>query len=196
MSFASSDLLLQDECKGLSQFLARDPQARRHVRERCEEIKMGYFKDLGVRIGEAKDKVRDALRREGLTAQRMELVGSSYITDKTDSDLDILCYVPISTYQPSVGCMQFTGWAYGGSVGEGGEDTWGSWKHYFPGIGEVNILVTTDETYFNAWLTSAEVCRYLHLRGIVVPRAERVSIHNIIMDDSTADYEVNPVKGL
>ena len=51
------------------------------------------------------------------------------------------------------------------------------------------MLVTTDETYFNAWLTSAEVCRLLHLRGILVPRDVRVGIHSIIMDDSTADYE-------
>lgn len=150
---------------------------------------MGYFKDLGVRISEAKEHVREALRREGMTAERMELVGSSYITDKTDSDLDILCFVRQSQYAVGVGGMVFNGWAYGGSVGEDGEDNWGSWKKHFPGIGEVNMLVTTNEEYFNSWLTSAEVCRLLHLRGVAVPRDVRVGIHSIIMDDSTADYE-------
>jgi len=150
---------------------------------------MGYMKDLGVRIGEAKEVVREALRREGHKPERMEVVGSSYITDKTNGDLDILVYVNQGEFSIGVGSMAFTGWTYGGSVGEDGEDNWGSWKKHVDGVGEVNMLVTTDETYFNAWLTSAEVCRLLHLRGILVPRDVRVGIHSIIMDDSTADYE-------
>lgn len=150
---------------------------------------MGYFKALDVRVREAKEHVREALRREGMTADRMDLVGSSYITDKADSDLDILCYVKQPEYSLGVGCMVFHGWAYGGSVGEDGEDNWGSWKKHFPGVGEVNMLVTTNKDYFDRWLTSAEVCRLAHLRGIAVPRDVRVGIHSIIMDDSTADYE-------
>ena len=150
---------------------------------------MGHFKDLEVRVKDAKRIVADALTSAYLTAESMELVGSSYITDKLDSDLDILCYVPVGENQLRVSCMTFPGWAYGGSVGENGEDNWGSWKKYVPGVGEVNMLVTTDKTYYQAWLTSAEVCRLLHLRGILIPRDVRVSIHNIIMDNSTADYE-------
>jgi hypothetical protein len=147
------------------------------------------MKDLDLRVKEATETVQEALRREYITVKRTALVGSSYITDKTDSDLDILVLATGGPRHISVGEMVFNGWAYGGSVGEDGEDNWGSWKKHVPGVGEVNMLVTTDEEYFNAWLTSAEVCRLLHLRGITVPRDVRVSIHSIIMDDSTADYE-------
>ena len=179
---------MQDECKGLSKFLASDPQARRHVRERCEEIKMGKFKDLNIRIQLAKAAVNDVIRMEGHKLISMDVVGSTYITDKPDSDIDVLCLVESLS---SVSDMAFGGWAYGGSVGEGNEDHWGSWKRAIPGAGEVNMLVVTSKEYFNAWLSSAEVCRLLHLRGIVVPRGVSVSIHNILMDDSTADYEVS-----
>jgi hypothetical protein len=147
------------------------------------------MKDLDLRINEATAIVHEALRRKYMTPKRTALVGSSYITDKTDSDLDILVFVDEGRNQMGVGQMVFNGWAYGGSVGEDGGDNWGSWKKHVPGVGEVNMLVTTDETYFNAWLTSAEVCRLLHLRGILVPRDVRVGIHSIIMNDSTADYE-------
>lgn len=152
---------------------------------------MGYFKELDARIKLAQEAVADAIRVEGHTLVKTDLVGSTYITDKQDSDLDILCLVKSIT---DVDSMAFGGWAYGGSVGEGGDGgggVWGSWKKHISGAGEVNMLVVTDESYFNAWLTSAEVCRYLHLRGIVVPRVDRVSIHNIIMDDASADLEVN-----
>ena len=149
---------------------------------------MGYFKELDARIKLAQEAVADAIRVEGHTLVKTDLVGSTYITDKRDSDLDILCLVKSIT---DVDSMAFGGWAYGGSVGEGSDGVWGSWKKHISGAGEVNMLIVTDESYFNAWLTSAEVCRYLYLRGIVVPRVDRVSIHNIIMDDCSADIEVN-----
>lgn len=152
---------------------------------------MGYFKSLDTRIAEAKQVVRLALARDGYEVARMDCVGSSYIVDRINGDIDILAYVPHTQCELGVGCMSFPGqgWAYGGSVGMDGADNWGSWKKHVDGIGEINMLVTTNETYFNAWLTSAEVCRLLHLRGVAVPRDVRVGIHSIIMDDSTADYE-------
>ncbi len=152
---------------------------------------MGYFKSLDTRIAEAKQVVHLALAREGYVVDRMNCVGSSYIVDRMNGDIDILAYVPQSEHSVGVGDMAFSnrGWSYGGSVGIDGADNWGSWKKHVEGIGEINMLVTTNEAYFNAWLTSAEVCRYLHLQGVTVDRAQRVAIHRIIMEDSTAEYE-------
>lgn len=155
---------------------------------------MGKFKEFDIRIHAAKRVVATLLIQHGLEVERMDVVGSSYITDRTDSDIDVLVLLK-TTPCSSLDQLAFNGWDYGGSVGVEG-DKWMSWKKHTLEAGDVNLLATYDEEYFNAWLTSAEVCRYLHLRGIVVPRAERVAIHNIIMDDSTAEYENDPVKGL
>lgn len=155
---------------------------------------MGKFKDFDIRLDAAKTVVANLLKQYDHSVDRMDVVGSSYITDRTDSDIDVLVLLK-TTPCSSLGRLAFDGWQYGGSVGVS-DDNWMSWNRHTLEAGEVNMLLTYDETYYNAWLTSAEVCRYLHLRGIVVPRAERVSIHNIIMDDSTAEYEVNPIKGL
>ena len=155
---------------------------------------MGYFKELSARIDEAKHHATEALRMECLKPKRMEIVGSAYITDSNSSDIDVLVEVEFGEFCPGVEGLAFNGWAYGGSVGEGNDSNWGSWKKTFPGVGDVNLLVTGSKEYFNAWLTAAEVCRFLALRGIVVPRAERVGIHNIIMDDSDASSELDSLK--
>lgn len=155
---------------------------------------MGKFKEFDIRLDAAKQVVANLMLQYGHSVDRMDVVGSSYIVDRTDSDIDVLVLL---NQRACMGLEQlvFDGWGYGGSVGVDADGKWMSWKKHTLEAGEVNILVTYDETYFHAWMTSAEVCRYLHLRGIVVPREERVAIHNIIMDDSTAEYETDPPVG-
>jgi len=88
--------------------------------------------------------------------------------------------------------MSFSGWLYGGSVGLSG-DHWMSWKKHVDGV-EVNMLICKHDKYIEDWLTAAEVCRFLHLRGIKLTAGTRHGIHEIIMDDADADSQV-PLRG-
>ena len=113
-----------------------------------------------------------------LHAKRIELVGSTYIYGG-GNDIDILVLldraIPLC---PDVDALRLPGWEYGGSTPKSG-DKWCSWKQ-----GIINILVTADQTYFNDWVTAAEVCKYLFLkRGIVLDKPERIAVHEIIMVD-------------
>lgn len=120
-----------------------------------------------------------------VTPDELECVGSTYISDAGTSDVDILLCFPV----PCVGEVVLAdGWDFGGSVCEGG-DHWQSWKKTVQGV-EVNLLMCRTQAYIDAWLTSAEVCRFLHLLGITLPRGAVHGIHQIIMDDSTAEEEL------
>jgi hypothetical protein len=121
--------------------------------------------------------VREASEELFLHAKRIELVGSTYIHGQ-GNDIDIL--VLLDSAAPtclSVASLILPGWIYGGSTPKSG-DGWCSWKQ-----GDINLLVTADQTYFNAWVTAAEVCRYLALRGVKLEKPDRIAVHAIIMDD-------------
>jgi hypothetical protein len=119
--------------------------------------------------------VRNASEELFLHAKRIELVGSTYIHGQ-GNDIDIL--VLLDSTGGSVDELRLPGWVYGGSTPKSG-DKWCSWKQ-----GDINLLVTADQTYFNAWVTATEVCKYLFLkRGIVLDKPERIAVHAIIMDD-------------
>lgn len=114
----------------------------------------------------------------------MEIVGSTYIADETTRDVDILVLIPGVILED----LFFSDWQYGGSSGMGNESDWMSWKSLRNGV-EINMLITNKKEYFSAWLTAAEVCRFLFLKGIKLPSALVHGVHAIIMDDSTADTE-------
>ena len=118
------------------------------------------------RIEIAKAAVAEALLlNEAVTVDpsSMEVVGSTYIKDRADSDVDILVLVKRGELLPDLNTLAFSGWAYGGSVGLG-NDSWMSWKRVVNGV-EVNMLLTNRADYFKLWLDAAEVCRFLHLQG-------------------------------
>lgn len=141
-----------------------------------------------MNLDKIKEKVRETVASEFGVPERVEVVGSTYITDAVGRDVDVLVYAERDEAQGSVDAASFGGWDYGGSVGEGTEGKWGSWKRDLDGVA-VNLLLCTDLDYFNAWLTAAEVCRLLFLQDGDTGKGIRVAIHNIIMDDSTADDE-------
>lgn len=122
--------------------------------------------------------VKDALK-DHVTIDRYEFVGSGYIIDSTEGDVDVLVLVNRDPDE-----LGFDGWMYGGS-GSDYHDQWGSWKRVVDGV-EVNMLLTNSAEYYRAWCTAAEVCRFLHLSGVVIDKSRRIAIHNIVMDDSTA----------
>ena len=121
--------------------------------------------------------VREASEELFLHAKRIELVGSIYIYGQ-GNDIDILVLldrdIPMC---PSVNSLMLPGWVYGGSTPKSGE-RWCSWKQ-----GDINLLVTADQKYFNDWVTAAEVCKYLALRGVKLEKPDRIAVHAIIMDD-------------
>lgn len=153
------------------------------------------------RINIAKLAVFEALSQEFsnshavLTFNTAEVVGSTYISDRTDSDVDILCW----DKSFDINNMTFSGWAYGGSGGLCPYDgKWMSWKREVNGV-TVNMLLTRDADYYGKWLTAAEVCRFIHLKAGQLDhealcdgltRAMVHGVHEIIMDDSTAEDEI------
>lgn len=129
-----------------------------------------------------------AMDAQGYHGKQFALVGSAFICDRQDSDVDVLV---LSTTSPEE--ATFPGWEYGGSgqhahIGDN-EDKFGSWKRTVDGI-EVNLLLVADEVYFRRWLDAAEVCRFLHLKGVLLQRGLVHGVHEIIMDDSTAELEI------
>lgn len=140
-----------------------------------------------AQIADALEACDAALKAQGLSAKRMELVGSTYIKGN-GTDIDVLCLVP----EADLDSVVFPGWMYGGSnvPSQSTDDgRFGSWKYDVDGT-DVNMLIVTSEEYANAWLTAAEVCRFLHLAGVDLTRGAVHGVHEIIMDDSTAETEV------
>lgn len=156
---------------------------------------------------------KEAVQSVGWEVVDAQIVGSTYIADNTKSDVDVLMLVKAPTvfndpenpwrcvqHCPDLGCTTIPGWEYGGSHNEGNPDVWESFKRKHEDGTEVNALICTSEEYFSNWLTAAEVCRYLHLAektyfekygvGSVWEKGLRIGIHNILMDDSTAEDEI------
>lgn len=128
------------------------------------------------------------VKAAGWDVRDSRVVGSRYINDKTEGDLDVLVYAPGDLFEEAV---RFAGWEFGGSSPME-SDTWASLTKRIDGI-LVNLLLVTDRDYFERWATAAEVCRLVKLmqdRGLTIDaRAARVAIHNIVMDDSYAEAE-------
>lgn len=127
-----------------------------------------------------------ALVRANATIEEVAIVGTAYIEDKDSTDVDILVFL-----RP--GCrpaeeLYLENWTYSGSNAAHTNDKFASFKRVVMGV-TVNLLVTSDALYFMDWVTAAEVCRFLHVMGVPVPAGVRHGIHEIIMDDSTAEQE-------
>ena len=152
-----------------------------------------WFCDLGVRlVNEARkqfalETAKVVINGIGLEIEALEIVGSTFISDKTTSDVDVL-----------VRCKNFDkdeitlrGWEYGGSVGLGNDD-WASWKRTFYVMGtkiEVNLLVTASVGLYHDWLTAADVCRFLHLAGVHLTRGQVHGVHSLIMNETDLDAD-------
>lgn len=111
------------------------------------------------------------------------LVGSTHIHG-FGRDLDLLVLVKRPDRGQSL-VIRFThpDWQYGGSSPKAGEQ-WCSWKK-----GEINLLLTDNPVYFAAWVTAADVCRLLAVRGILKPddKDMRVAVHRVVMDKYTVE---------
>lgn len=142
----------------------------------------------GERIAIALDAVLDALSRcsaapSDIDDGHLAIIGSTYIADKETADVDVLLTVPLNPNE-----LSFDGWEYGGSTPKCG-DAWCSWRRTVEGV-DVNLLICERGEYIERWLTSAEVCRYLHLQGINLRTCNVHAVHSIIMDDRCATDEL------
>lgn len=139
------------------------------------------------RIDIAKAAVAEAMALQGFRIKDTNIVGSTYIKHRPDGDIDVLV---LSDTCPDE--AHFPGWIYGGSGamrGPDNPDMFGSWKRTVQGV-EVNLLLVSGETYFRRWLDAAEVCRFMHLKGVPLTRGLVHGIHEIIMADSDAATEI------
>lgn len=118
---------------------------------------------------------------------RTDCVGSTYIRDAEDRDVDVLVLIP----DQDLDCLRIDqGWAYGGSIDHSMlGDHWASWTKSVDGV-DVNMLLVNDAAYYHQWVTSAEVCRFLHLKGLPINAGTTHGVHEIIMDYSTAEIEL------
>lgn len=132
---------------------------------------------MNEQVTRAFKEVREAFSDNGYKNVDDELVGSTYYRGE-GQDIDILVLT-----SGDIDSMSFDGWAYGGSEGLFGS-TWMSWKK-----GTTNMLVTNKREYFSAWCTAAEVAKFLVLNGVTLRKGDVHGIHEIIMDDSTAEDE-------
>lgn len=112
------------------------------------------------------------------------IVGSTYISDCTSGDVDVLCTIAI----PEPHNVELPGWNYGGSTPLAG-DSWCSFKREVDGV-DVNILLCGSTEYVAKWLNAAEVCRFLYLRGEIITKAATHGVHAIIMDGTDAGQEL------
>jgi hypothetical protein len=126
-------------------------------------------------------RVMPTLNDLGIALVDWALVGSTFIIGKGE-DIDILMQVT-----GGIEAVNYSdnGLARGGSECLFEHDRWVSLKD----ANGTNFLLTTSRPYYEAWCTSAEVCRLLHLQGVSIPKDLRVAIHNVVMDDSTAEEE-------
>lgn len=136
--------------------------------------------------------VNTSLAAVGIKPVEQQVVGSSYIRGVVgdNSDVDILVLVPNYRDVNDV-FLKTEGWCYGGSSPTS-NDRWGSWTkcvYSEEGHVEVNLLMTADPVYYEAWAKAAEVCRFITLQGIILKNGMVHGIHEIIMDDSTAETE-------
>ena len=119
----------------------------------------------------------------------LALVGSTFIQGTTPlgSDIDLLLTVPVSPEE-----LHLPGWAYGGSTPLSG-DAWCSWKKLVNIDGAevtVNLLICSSKEYIDSWLTAAEVCKFLHLKGVHLDRGCVHGVHEVIMDGAVAEDEI------
>lgn len=115
------------------------------------------------------------------------VIGSSYISDRTSSDVDVLFLVE-DMQQIGPDAIEPEGWTVGGSGG-GTMGGWLSFKKTLPDGLVINALMTDSREYLDAWIISARVCRFIHLMGVELPNSVVHGIHGVIMDGSSPDVE-------
>lgn len=141
-----------------------------------------------TRVGAAIAEAKRALNQWAIPLDvDVRLVGSTYIKDREDADVDLLVTTDLDVNE-----LLFEGWSYGGSTPKSG-DGWCSWKKTITvddELVEVNLLVCNDRQYITAWLNAAEVCRFLSLAGVPLTKGQVHGVHAIIMDDCDAEGEL------
>lgn len=124
---------------------------------------------------------------EMLTGQwsMMRAVGSRYITGGIGEDLDILVLLKPGVGLGDVDLSQFdTKRDDEHYTGLPASDGWVSLR-----VGDINALLISNEEsgYYYAWIKAAEVCRALHLSGVLLDKAQRIAVHQVIMDGYTPE---------
>ena len=141
------------------------------------------------------DQIRKYLKKE-IVPENVDcaLVGSTYITDRQDSDVDIIVRLGHPAYcfcDEIQTALRIQGWESGGSESQSAGGEWDSYKKVVADV-LVNVILVWDNEYYDKWLTAAEVCRFMHIMGVQPKYWSGLvhGVHEIIMDDSTAVTEL------
>lgn len=129
--------------------------------------------DLDLEVAEALSICTMAVGSlEHLSTPKFRVVGSTYIMNRRGMDIDVICYA--DGYVPF---EQIPGFVCQDHNPDYPEDEMVSYRY-----SDINLLMVTTKEYFNLWIRSAEVCKFLQAED----KDLRVKIHRIIMDGELA----------
>lgn len=138
------------------------------------------MKFSGLQITQAEGELVKAL---GPCYKTSDLVGSTYILGEgQDMDFAVL----VSCIADGMEALDLAGYKYtGGCSGE--EDDFFTLRK-----GDVNVILTADEDFFDNFMSASEICKALQLTS----KWQRVAVHRIIMNDEDAETAVSVAKAL
>lgn len=107
----------------------------------------------------------------------VELIGSCAIQGSSPNDMDFMV-LSESHADTIAGYLLSTGW----TEQEGNIDDYGQGEFRSFRLGDYNCLLVWDTPTYSNWLASVQVCKYVG----TTTRAQRVAIHQIVMDGQLA----------
>lgn len=111
---------------------------------------------------------------------KARIVGSTFISGRKDSDVDVLILSTENHFDSS--------WEIDGHDEYPTNSNFSSLKKRVDGV-LINALLTPFPATWEDWVMATEVCRFLHLMGAAIPTTVVHGIHEIIMDGGTSMSE-------
>lgn len=132
-------------------------------------------------VASAIARLEDALGSSFVAAAH---VGSSYILGY-GADLDIVVQVQCQMDHAHA-CLSLKDYVRSQTgSGDPDDDLFQCFR-----FGDVNVMLTTDEEWYDLFVKSAEVCKALRL----TEKWQRIAVHRVLMDDEDADVAVRRAK--
>lgn len=116
-----------------------------------------------------------------------EHVGSSYVLG---SGMDLDMVVHVRDMASSMNVLDLAGYACNSKDYADSTDNFKCFRN-----GLVNVMLVTDQKWYDNFLLSSEVCKAMNLCGLAIDmKAARIAVHRVIMDGEDAETAVNTAK--